>query len=77
MSDSSPSNSELRETSVPYRAQIPDLEFPIAPDFVSRPPRLSPEEHLAWCEEVIRLGAFVPDAEKRLGEKRVTVEFVL
>jgi hypothetical protein len=53
------------------------LEFPVAPDFVSRPPQINPQvmlrriaENMAWHNR--RPGA----QERRLAEK-IPVEFVL
>ena len=68
--DHSPSNDALKET--------PDtLDFPIAPDFVSRPPRIDPQVMLQRIAETMpwrnqRLG----ETERRLAQK-IPVEFVL
>jgi hypothetical protein len=69
--DHSPATDALRD------APSVALEFPVAPDFVSRPPRIELqamlrriEENLSWRNS--RAG----EAERRLAEK-IPVEFVL
>ena len=76
MNESSPSNPELREAAVAYRADVDtaDLEFPIAPDFNPRPPQLSPNAYVAWCEEMQSLFPFRPN---RAAGARCHIEFVL
>lgn len=66
----SPSNDMLKEA--------PDtLEFPVAPDFVSRPPQIDPKIMLQRIAETMPWRSQRPgEAERRLAEK-VTVEFVL
>lgn len=56
MNDSSPSNHELREAAVAYgtRADAGDLEFPVDREFASTPPKLTPDQYVAWCEERLR-----------------------
>jgi hypothetical protein len=56
MNGSSPSNPELRETAAAYRTNgnAGDLEFPVAREFVSTPPRLTPDQYVVWCEERLR-----------------------
>ena len=76
MNESSPSPQELREAAAHYRAESADLKFPVDPTFNPKPPRMTPTEHLLWCEELIRLGVVTQDEEKRLREKRVTAEFI-
>jgi len=77
MSDSSPSNSELREASVAYRSTNDDvLELPDAPDFVSVPPRMTLVEYMAWCEEMLPPYPSQLDAERR-AKARCHIEFVL
>ena len=44
----------MREAALAYRAAERALDFPISPGFDSKPPRLSPTEHLQWCEQVIK-----------------------
>jgi len=63
----SPANDTLKET----------LAFPVAPDFISHPPKIDPQamlqriaENMPWRNS--RAG----EAEKRLAEK-IPVEFVL
>jgi hypothetical protein len=58
-------------------SELPDLEFPIAPDFISRPPRLDPQVMLKRCAETMPWRNARPgERERRLAEK-VPVEFVL
>ena len=53
------------------------LEFPIAPDFLSRPPRVEPAAMLRRIAETMPWRSTRPGAtERRLAEK-VPVEFVL
>ena len=53
------------------------LEFPIAPDFISRPLRVEPKAMLARIAETLPWRSSRPgEAERRLAEK-VDVEFVL
>jgi hypothetical protein len=66
----SPANEEMNDA-----GEI--LEFPVAPDFVSRPPQINPQvmlrriaENIAWHNR--RPG----EQERRLAEK-IPVEFVL
>ena len=56
MNDSSPFNHELRESAVAYRAgaDASGLELPIDREFISLPPRLTPDQYVAWCEERLR-----------------------
>ena len=79
MNESSPSNSELREAAFAYRLRVSDdaLEFPVAPDFDSRPPQLSSADFVAWCEEM--LTAFPPKENRDAPEleARCHAEFVL
>jgi hypothetical protein len=77
MNESSHSPQEIREAVARYQVKSADLEFPVAPAFDSRPPRMTPTEHLLWCEEMIRLGVVIVDKKERLEEKQITAEFVL
>ena len=56
MNDSSPSNHELREAAVAYRAggDTGDLELPVGREFISMPPRLTPDQYVARCEECLK-----------------------
>jgi hypothetical protein len=63
----------------PNTEQLHDqrLEFPIAPDFISRPPRVELQAMLKRIEENMPWRNSRPgEAERRLAEK-ITVEFVL
>jgi hypothetical protein len=58
-------------------AASPKLEFPVAPDFVSRPPRVELQVMLKRIEENMPWRNQRPgEAERRLAEK-IRVEFVL
>ena len=66
--DHSPSSDALNDA---------PLEFPVAPDFVSRPPRIDPQVMLQRIAETMPWRSQRPgEAERRLAEK-VAVEFVL
>jgi hypothetical protein len=49
-------NHELHQTAVAYRTDTDrgDLELPVNPEFVSLPPKLTPDQYVAWCEEHLR-----------------------
>jgi hypothetical protein len=54
-----------------------DLEFPVAPDFISLPPQIDPQIMLARIEETMPWRSTQPGFEKgRLAEK-ISAEFVL
>lgn len=68
--DHSPSPDALKEA-------LDTLEFPVAPDFVSRPPRIEPRVMLQRIAETMPWRSQRPgEAERRLANK-VAVEFVL
>jgi len=58
----------------PSSDPAPDLEFPIAPDFDSRPPKLSPAEYYRWCMEMM---AGKEDDQAARAAAKCTVEFVI
>jgi hypothetical protein len=61
-------------SSSPARAK---LEFPVAPEFDSRPPRIDPQVMLRRCAETMPWRKARPgEKERRLAEK-ITEEFVL
>jgi hypothetical protein len=63
-----PANDSLKEA---------PLEFPVAHDFVSRPPRINPQVMLRRIEETMSWRNKRPgEKERRLAEK-ISVEFVL
>jgi len=65
-----PANDALQEA-----ADI--LEFPVAPDFISRPPKIDPQVMLRRIEENLPWRSGRPgEKERRLAEK-IPVEFVL
>jgi hypothetical protein len=54
-----------------------DLEFPVAPDFMSFPPQIDPQAMLARIEETMPWRSTRPgEKERRLAEK-IAVEFIL
>jgi hypothetical protein len=68
--DHSPANDALGET-----GDI--LEFPVAPDFISRPPKIDPQAMLRRIAENISWRNSRPgERERRLAEK-ISTEFVL
>lgn len=54
-----------------------DLELPVAPDFVSRPPRIDPQAMLHRIEETMPWRSTRPGERERRAEQVVTKEFVL
>ena len=55
----------------------PKLEFPVEPDFVSRPPRLDPQVMLERCARTMPYRNARPgESQRRLAEK-IPEEFVL
>jgi hypothetical protein len=55
----------------------PILEFPVEPDFVSKPPQIEPQAMLQRIAETMALRKNRPgEAERRAAEK-IDVEFVL
>ncbi|HMP84685.1 MAG TPA: hypothetical protein PKA41_18480 [Verrucomicrobiota bacterium] len=54
-----------------------DLEFPVAPDFVSLPPRLELAVMLARLEETMPWRSTRPGVEDRRLAEKIPVEFVL
>jgi hypothetical protein len=68
--DHSPSNDTLKET--------PDtLEFPVAPNFPSRPPRIAPQAMLQRIAETIVWRSRRPGEQERRLSQKIPVEFVL
>jgi hypothetical protein len=66
----SPANDALKETPAA-------LDFPVAPDFVSRPPRIDPQVMLQRIADTMPWRNKRPgETERRLAEK-IPVEFVL
>jgi hypothetical protein len=54
-----------------------DLQFPIAPDFVSRPPRLDPQVMLRRIAETMPWRSTRPGERERRLAAKIDVEFVL
>ena len=67
---------EIEAAIASFKEQPPELEFPIAPGFVSKPPHLDPAAMLRRCEEMLRFRDFERDAKGRLAD-RIDVEFVM
>jgi hypothetical protein len=76
MNKSSPSTPELREVAPAYAPEL-DLELPLAPDFCSHPPRLSPLAFLQWCEEMMELTPTHRKSQDRRLAETAWEEFVL
>ena len=53
------------------------LEFPVASDFVSRPPRINPQVMLRRIEETMSWRNKRPGEKKRRLAEKISVEFVL
>jgi hypothetical protein len=61
-------------------SEAPDgalLEFPVAPDFLSRPPQLDPQVMLRRIEENFAWRNSRPGAEARRLAAKVSEEFIL
>jgi hypothetical protein len=56
---------------------LPDLEFPIDPGFISRPPRLDFQVMLRRLEETMPWRSTRPGEEERRLAAKIDVEFVL
>jgi hypothetical protein len=54
-----------------------DLEFPVAPDFLSRPPRIDLQVMLRRIEENMPWRSTRPGEQERRLATKVAVEFVL
>jgi hypothetical protein len=68
--DHSPSNDALKETPAA-------LEFPVAPNFVSHPPRIDPQAMLQRIAETMAWRSHRPGEQERRLAQKVPVEFVL
>jgi hypothetical protein len=60
-----------------FRPQPPDLEFPIAPEFISKPPRLPWRVIYERSLERLHLKTSQPDFHERRAAEKIDVEFVL
>lgn len=68
----------MTDTSEPGQTlEMPDLQFPVAPDFVSRPPRLDPQVMLRRIEETMPWRSTRPGERERRFATKIDVEFVL
>lgn len=54
-----------------------NLEFPVSPDFISRPPRIDPKIMLQRVEENMPWRSTWPGEQERRLARNVNVEFVL
>jgi len=54
-----------------------ELEFPVAPDFLSRPPQIDPQVMLRRIEETMPWRSTRPGERERRAKQAVTKEFVL
>lgn len=54
-----------------------DLDLPVAPDFVSRPPRVDPQVMLRRIEETMPYRSTHPGEEERRLADKIPEEFVL
>jgi hypothetical protein len=54
-----------------------ELEFPVAPEFISRPPRLDPQVMLKRCAETMPWRSSRPEERARRRAEAIPVEFVL
>lgn len=63
---------EQRET-----GGIAELEFPVAPDFLSLPPRIEPQAMLRRIEETMPWRSTRPGERERRFASRIQVEFTL
>ena len=67
---------QIEEAIASFTPMPPELELPVAPDFVSKPPHLDPQAMFRRCEEMQRYRNLKIEAERRHAD-RVDVEFVL
>lgn len=54
-----------------------ELELPVAPNFVSKPPRLTFEHSVALCEEGLEWKKRQPDFEQKRLAQKCSVEFTM
>lgn len=70
MKDLPPSTPELREVAPAYATAADELKFPAAPDFNPKPPQLSADDFIRWCEEMMELSsANRGNPQQRLAQK--------
>jgi hypothetical protein len=58
-------------------APAADLEFPVVPDFLSRPPRIDPQAMLRRIEETMPWRSTRPGEKERRANQGITTEFIL
>jgi hypothetical protein len=54
-----------------------DLELPVDRDFLSVPPKLTFEQYVDWCEEMLEWESNRADVQARRDRARCDVEFVM
>lgn len=72
-----PDRTPANEPKLKDAAAGADLEFPIAPNFLSDPPRIDPQAMLRRIEENMPWRSARPGEEERRLATKVRVEFVL
>lgn len=73
----SPAPVESKNNQTQIAESMPDLEFPIAPDFVSRTPWVDPQAMLRRIEENLPWRNKQPGARERRLAQKIPEEFVL
>ncbi len=61
----------------PEPKPLPELEFPVSRDFISRPPRLDPQVMLERCAQTMPWRSSRPEEKARRQAERIPIEFVL
>lgn len=68
---------EAAEAVGAFRPQPPEMEFPVAPEFLSRPPRVDLIKMFQRCEGMLRWKTCQPDFEQRRLAQKCAAEFIL
>jgi hypothetical protein len=66
-----------RQDEPEFKEMVPDLEFPIDPNFDSVPPRIDPQLMLERFLETMPWRSARPEEQKWRRESKVDVEFIL
>jgi hypothetical protein len=77
MKKSSAASAKIEELLASFEPREPDLEFPVAPDFDPKPPRLPWPVIFKRSEENLPYKIRQPDFEKRRLAAKCRAEFVL
>ena len=77
MKKSSDRSLDLARAVAVFRPGSPDLEFPVAPDFVSKPPRLNWDDIFQRSEASLAFKTRQPDFEEGRFKTKIAEEFVL